>query len=115
MRISDWSSDVCSSDLREQLVREHMHEQFSAWLDPARDLGEQQAIVLNVLEHLDRQHTIEFSCQHVLRHLEVDDVAGQARQIVQSAFIGARHDVVALAMRSEEHTSALQSLMRNSY
>src|SRR3546814_7363066 len=105
MRISDWSSDVCSSDLL-VLLGEFTH----AFQPLHIDAGE------HAFEHDDRQEAFE----------EVD--AG--RRIVGGDFLGAlacvraglfaRHAVLAgsvfdRALRSEEHTSELQSLMRISY
>src|SRR3546814_19204109 len=40
MRISDWSSDVCSSDLLEPLVREHLVPGAAAHLEDLEALGE---------------------------------------------------------------------------
>src|SRR3546814_3355853 len=82
MRISDWSSDVCSSDLHQ----------------PRHDLvadAEEDRRVEHVVGEADRGR-------------ERDDVAGEQRQL---------HARLALrdAVRSEEHTSELQSLMRISY
>src|SRR3546814_8323402 len=96
MRISDWSSDVCSSDLLDILVRN------------AAMLG-----TLSPVPHIDHK---EFD-----RLIALNLVANQR---LLSAFDpllrkGASPRVVALtsgvAQRSEEHTSELQSLMRISY
>src|SRR3546814_3032103 len=89
MRISDWSSDVCSSDL-------------------ATDL---HVLVGQVIEgEVDLQ-------LGVARVLAVREPAHQLFQRVQR--IGGRLLVAAhvddLLVRSEEHTSELQSLMRISY
>src|SRR3546814_1391264 len=78
MRISDWSSDVCSSDLATDGDRE----------------GE--AISWHVKELLNLKVPYSRAVFH-----EVTKVRGCC--------------FVALPMRSEEHTSELQSLMRISY
>src|SRR3546814_9054848 len=92
MRISDWSSDVCSSDLA--FFRQVL-------LEPA------QVIVLG-----DAGAEDEEALRPRLGDGEVaDDLAGgiQHRREHQAAF--SRHAIG----RSEEHTSELQSLMRISY
>src|SRR3546814_7624908 len=84
MRISDWSSDVCSSDLvGERRV--------------AADLG-----------HFDRAQD---------RPQRRFGAPGDIRmpEILAPARIGPVRDMQNLAVRSEEHTSELQSLMRISY
>src|SRR3546814_5498899 len=40
MRISDWSSDVCSSDLAEAAVGDHRHAELRRRLDAVEDRGE---------------------------------------------------------------------------
>src|SRR3546814_1587836 len=61
MRISDWSSDVCSSDLPELLV---LDEPFSG-LDPVN----QEKLEKLILAERDRGVTILFST-HVMAHAE---------------------------------------------
>src|SRR3546814_1815856 len=92
MRISDWSSDVCSSDLGEQIFGQT--EQVAAI---ARQLD------AAAFEPGETGATLR---QHLLRH-EVD------RDQPRGHLVGLR-DRHAIG-RSEEHTSELQSLMRNSY
>src|SRR3546814_8447628 len=103
MRISDWSSDVCSSDLpRAQVLRAQCGIRRAAEGD---DVG------LGTACH--GQHTRIVGIQYggaVLRQ------AGDDLRL----FFGDRSDrVEGLQMvgadRSEEHTSELQSLMRISY
>src|SRR3546814_2327814 len=100
MRISDWSSDVCSSDLT--ALVEHLdpmpHLQIVAGSQgPVCEIGHRLR-VLRVSFQVARH---QLPCRHVL-------------QINRSA---KRRVVVALGgvARSEEHTSELQSLMRISY
>src|SRR3546814_1398054 len=92
MRISDWSSDVCSSDLH-ALAR---HDRIG----------------------LEAHHPERIGCARLERevvHLVVEQHAGarrhQARAVQQVDGLGGRDHVA----RSEEHTSELQSLMRISY
>src|SRR3546814_1661168 len=90
MRISDWSSDVCSSDL----------------LDPAeadQDIARMRRLDLEELalvEHL----------AHGFVH--IIGLVGRGRdQCIEAGL----NPVPRIGGRSEEHTSALQSLMRSSY
>src|SRR3546814_5982567 len=100
MRISDWSSDVCSSDLlRDGELREYdIHpEEFGFAM-----AGSQNLRVNDAAESRTR----------VLEALA--NTPGVARDIV--AFnAGAAIYAARRAERSEEHTSELQSLMRISY
>src|SRR3546814_3450563 len=102
MRISHWSSHLCSSDL------------FLAALDdPSRHL---QRLLLAALQHDQR---LALLVAQVLRvDLEMlDDGAQPEPQFVHVVFV-VPDDDASLAHdleRSEEHTSELQSLMRNSY
>src|SRR3546814_2151553 len=106
MRISDWSSDVCSSDLTSDLAY------LEAWCLAATD----QVLPWPAPEGL----ALKFVAHHLY------DAAERARdpnhgmpQAVEAA-LWAR-DLLrtegphAPATRSEEHTSELQSLMRISY
>src|SRR3546814_7456084 len=105
MRISDWSSDVCSSDLRELLRR-------IAALIVARHVlralagqgADKTGLVLEVVATVVKLHVVP-----VTGHADIGAVAIHARR---SEDMGAVHRH---ALRSEEHTSELQSLMRNSY
>src|SRR3546814_9885123 len=92
MRISDWSSDVCSSDLQGQRTGHRLPQR--RW------------------PHLPERRSLE---------RRVDRLSGSGPR---SPAAGQRHGHPALRRRgrraaaqerSEEHTSELQSLMRNSY
>src|SRR3546814_9639571 len=101
MRISDWSSDVCSSDLP------HLRDGFAASHTAIARLGH---VVLNVADFA----TVESSLVGKLNFLISDHVPGKI------AFLRAfpnryHHSFAILTGRSEEHTSELQSLMRISY
>src|SRR3546814_9479350 len=97
MRISDWSSDVCSSDLRR------------------RTGADRRARVRGLLPHR-RGH-------RPLRQREEDPLPGsrlvrQLRGLLRARDHrgqSRREPPAAGALRSEEHTSELQSLMRISY
>src|SRR3546814_6721359 len=93
MRISDWSSDVCSSDLPLEL---HIVAQIvEAQLVVGR-IGDVAVIGLAPLHLVEVGH---------------DDAGGQAQEAIDLP-----HPFgVIVPNRSEEHTSELQSLMRISY
>src|SRR3546814_2035198 len=58
MRISDWSSDVCSSDLHEclrQAVRARLHRVFDAHA-PLRTIAEQTLEQCLLMRGVDDQH-----------------------------------------------------------
>src|SRR3546814_8033362 len=102
MRISDWSSDVCSSDLidaRERVGGQILKIEIAAGggkdlapVDGGEDIRQPadadagQFIVI-VVRHLNARHALERRCD------------GRVGKLA----------------RSEEHTSELQSLMRISY
>src|SRR3546814_7996538 len=96
MRISDWSSDVCSSDLAEAAHRSALkiYWERGRRKDRHRRSGEQRGI--------------ERRCRSPpSRILPCMGRPGMAASTVPS--------IRAHGLRSEEHTSELQSLMRISY
>src|SRR3546814_4701690 len=117
MRISDWSSDVCSSDLdqlRHRLpdVDHQLAERPAGEADrppPQHRDGEQEQ------RHPERRLALYPPGQQQRRQ------ADQRQDVVPTLCQGRdqpRHLVAgdaAQAVRSEEHTSELQSLMRISY
>src|SRR3546814_9043985 len=107
MRISDWSSDVCSSDLGLRIeirvlfpvvLDQDCHDLFEgrAWLD---DIGIMTGQVIETLVCHD---------DAVVGIIQDDSVADAGKGIGQK-------QLGLLEVRSEEHTSELQSLMRISY
>src|SRR3546814_2855686 len=126
MRISDWSSDVCSSDLAQlevetgtaiaasvdpatldrwrasvsELRPDGQTQQSWLWAAPAKHSTRQ---ISEVLERIDLLYTLD-----VHKHLaDIPDLILRryARRLVSRP----------PSARSEEHTSELQSLMRISY
>src|SRR3546814_1636426 len=123
MRISDWSSDVCSSDLAELLVEQYLpavrqwgfvDQLASGYLVRAR-LAAMRGDVASALSGLREAHLVAIECG--LNRLRAFVVAEQVRILVKSgqieeadrAFLAGDPQVDG---RSEEHTSELQSLMR---
>src|SRR3546814_7074830 len=102
MRISDWSSDVCSSDLLK------------------REIDQQNGILLNNAQQ--HQETDEHRHGNGLSGDMERQCAAQRREHQRSHIYKWRQDAFVKQhqhrknqQRSEEHTSELQSLMRNSY
>src|SRR3546814_8393123 len=115
MRISDWSSDVCSSDL--EAVGEAAHRQ------PAEEVG----LVELAEDGADPHRRLHIAAiVHVVDVVLVVDHQGDLRApgrrrqrcgdlIALQIARRAQAVAVRLHRRSEEHTSELQSLMRISY
>src|SRR3546814_10637132 len=91
MRISDWSSDVCSSDLIDRTAAE-------VDADPVAGTQQREAAAHRRFGRgvQDRRRT-------------------RRARLTTVADAGQRADAFADQIRSEEHTSELQSLMRISY
>src|SRR3546814_9538276 len=109
MRISDWSSDVCSSDLREAHTQQHRG-------NGARDV-ELEFLADDLGNHgfhgLGDLH-VTLAAAGPGRHLEQLAHTRIACLVLRVAITG--NGLLARAqVRSEEHTSELPSLMRLSY
>src|SRR3546814_946056 len=125
MRISDWSSDVCSSDLR----LDHL-------FGPARLLerGDEADVDVAVRRHLaaavaaDRGHRDPLARRAIARGIEVmgGEVVGEADDLVDQASGRIGRETASRGMieqaaldlgapRSEEHKTELESIMHTSY
>src|SRR3546814_5882908 len=95
MRISDWSSDVCSSDL----CALHGNPSHSG------------------IDDLEREYPAQLLDRCILYHYagvaDGQALAGRGHRVATPGEVVALSDPS--APRSEEHTSELQSLMRISY
>src|SRR3546814_7288899 len=128
MRISDWSSDVCSSDLElgtdgaQALLMQTM---FVAYLEDREIIGEavfrdaSQGRFVKLLELLEAGDTATFETLFTWLHGAFNGNLFKAPCAFEADSahppkVQPKHLSV-LARRSEEHTSELQSLMRNSY
>src|SRR3546814_2037048 len=108
MRISDWSSDVCSSDLSEPTptrncsrVRRRVSSKAFAVSRERRSCSESEAIVSQALA---------ISAMRLMRAERC------ASSLAKYCSCAARDKLRTRPnRRSEEHTSELQSLMRTSY
>src|SRR3546814_1901049 len=112
MRISDWSSDVCSSDL---LGRASC---FAGAPEPA--LAQLDAIIAQ--RERDRPtgsyttRLFEQGAKRIAQKVGEEGVETALASVAGSndELLGEAADLI-YHLRSEEHTSELQSLMRNSY
>src|SRR3546814_10300209 len=101
MRISDWSSDVCSSDLTDRI-----------------GLASPATTSLPGVEAMDAELNTDWSAAG---DAELADVIALRRAINAEPELGLHCPPTTeklkaeIADRSEEHTSELQSLMRTSY
>src|SRR3546814_5847803 len=94
MRISDWSSDVCSSDLASTRTRVSFGAAFCRLGGSVCD-------------------TTGFTFSSMAKGESIYDTSRVMSGYVDAMVI--RYSEKGLVARSEEHTSELQSLMRNSY
>src|SRR3546814_6241028 len=119
MRISDWSSDVCSSDLTFELSADvHSSHRQVVELGFGLVVGE------------IRRHSPGWQPLHIaFRHARPPDIRWHRRLLGENLLFDAESNALLLDAgllsqplapseadpRSEEHTSELQSLMRISY
>src|SRR3546814_5464191 len=126
MRISDWSSDVCSSDLTTQ-------DQLNYLRFPLGSLPKPQ--VREIAKSLDLAVALKPDSQDIcfvpdgnyagiVRKIRPDADEGGAIVHVDGRMLGRHKGLIHYTVgqrkgleigRSEEHTSELQSLMRSSY
>src|SRR3546814_8681445 len=109
MRINDWSSDVCSSDLSTEAPYNDRPNLLAS--DP---MSQKQWIaginaVSAAIEH-DADNVREVLLEAGAKNPRLAEIESNARRFG----IDVRR-VNQQALRSEEHTSELQSLMRTSY
>src|SRR3546814_4054120 len=103
MRISDWSSDVCSSDLPVKLLFGTAHRDILAG-----DRGDRHLVRTDEGQRIDRR---AFDADFIME-VVAGRTAGRtdiAENIALLQLLPGAHD------RSEEHTSELQSLMPITY
>src|SRR3546814_2069877 len=136
MRISDWSSDVCSSDLAyrnadivvSNLKNAHAHmvphgldKRKFHWIPNGismREVGQPQALDENVAHTLPKDGFVvgyagTLGLANCLGTLIEAAVLLSDKKDIKFVIVGTGRDKTSL--RSEEHTSELQSLMRISY
>src|SRR3546814_3579519 len=104
MLISDWSSDVCSSDLLGVIA-----EDVLGHLVLVAGVADADADAAEFISDMRFGGTKAVMPGGAASDLHLDLHGGQVELVVEDG------DVAAVALRSEEHTSELQSLMRISY
>src|SRR3546814_4909120 len=118
MRISDWSSDVCSSDLR--IVGPKQPPNIFGVANAGVDIGiiaylrrQVESAVRRLVKGWPDRILLRGICQQGEQSAAQRAAGASAKrqQWIQSG-TGGRHR---RSLRSEEHTSELQSLMRISY
>src|SRR3546814_3045610 len=125
MRISDWSSDVCSSDLlcqrhagpRPPLASAVTRRCLGLDAPAAQRLGKRLAKSKQILAAWVEPLAVQSLGLDGQMHVRSRRVRMERHEIIviiaDHALGGFAHGL--LHSRSEEHTSELQSLMRNSY
>src|SRR3546814_6657588 len=124
MRISDWSSDVCSSDLNNPVIQTDAegHETLTPYHEETlcepdsitfADLISNQTTQARDLNQRNKQVAGGVKYNSGGLHAVLDAAYQTSDHHLQNVTtpVGQRID----SMRSEEHTSELQSLMRISY
>src|SRR3546814_10083256 len=119
MRISDWSSDVCSSDLMRRL--REIGDRDLRFTQPAH-MGDEARRLDRKDEILRRRFSpagVDIGClQAIEGAVDLDAAEDRARMGQFAPMRQAFREEIAPPRsigRSEEHTSELQSLMRNSH
>src|SRR3546814_8660284 len=110
MRISDWSSDVCSSDL----LRHLFHARRAHQLHVGRRVDQLDLDFLVVelaFSQLLAKHLTCSAAFVLALAARLAKILGRRQQYIEHAVLGGSFG----AIRSEEHTSELPSLMRISY
>src|SRR3546814_2672988 len=135
MRISDWSSDVCSSDLRGRPAAAREMQAAAEYLvDVAHGEGDMIEAALG-LGRLQQEEIVMAAARRAAQEMAAAGIAvgeHETQRLVKPRgfreFVGEQHHMADLDgfgllvnrarrvdPRSEEHTSELQSLMRISY
>src|SRR3546814_10520088 len=110
MRISDWSSDVCSSDLIQPQRDFDVGQRFVAAAEIEQGIA--AVAVAGRILGLELDH-LPIVGERALGLTEFQEGVAAAEE--GPVVGGSELDRLVEIRRSEEHTSELQSLMRNSY
>src|SRR3546814_3513555 len=115
MLISDWSSDVCSSDLLLAYARDQFSRGrgvlWTSQLQGIDRLRQESSFALCTPTGSGKTLIANLALVRELLMREADGLAPLAMYLVPSRALAGEVE----AKRSEEHTSELQSLMRISY
>src|SRR3546814_5970511 len=124
MRISDWSSDVCSSDRTDAAnANARLSAQLQYIFAVSRVAHYLKSMMRDKIGSFASKSSVElFLNNWIAQYVLLDDNASQEAK-AQRPLREARIEVAEIpgkpgaykSVRSEEHTSELQSLMRTSY
>src|SRR3546814_10605669 len=118
MRISDWSSDVCSSDLNRQCpqisANNKIRNRRSGGNLAAGFCFRERRGRRNLCGHLREEHRL-ISLRSLLEFFSEKQRPCERQADKKDDSENAEKQVGHIYPRSEEHTSELKSLMRNSY
>src|SRR3546814_5195243 len=115
MRISDWSSDVCSSDLAQGL---NPPGPDTIWQASGDKLTPATPVTLSAANDRGQRFQIRIAVDQDFMFTVQQTVANAGTapvQVATYALVNRKGVSVDPDSRSEEHTSELQSLMRISY
>src|SRR3546814_3095952 len=120
MRISDWSSDVCSSDLSAALARlQHSPRLTADGMESFTTNLQPRIEVLAKPADFDDWTGLPALLRESFAYMEgrIDPLSSLHRLDASKLAVKAMEEELVLAYvdRSEEHTSETQSLMRTSY
>src|SRR3546814_2638001 len=129
MRISDWSSDVCSSDLMADAMNasgfavigtvDDAKAQIQRLIDQSGGFGTFLTMAQEWADRPAMWRSYELMSRYVFPEFQQSAISTEASRDWAAEnrpeFIAAATSAVMNAVRSEEHTSELQSLMRISY
>src|SRR3546814_6739682 len=115
MRISDWSSDLCSSNLQPDsraVAQARRPTHVDRFKQPPRLVGGQHRRLAAPLTMRRPAHRCGGVHRHDLAYHQPVEQPTHAGELLLDA---GRAHLASQRLRSEEHTSELQSLMRISY
>src|SRR3546814_9043885 len=114
MRISDWSSDVCSSDLLKGKFRLRLFPKITITVLPPRHFDIPDEARGRRRRQLAGDKLYEVMSDMMFR-IHHQDPRTLFQALLESSAIHGAGTAAVEDIRSEEHTSELQSLMRISY
>src|SRR3546814_6856939 len=113
MRISDWSSDVCSSDLKYYEKLNLGNKATKEATSVTTEFAVKNQNLAATLDKISKWFHAQVSSQTVKTFL--NSVAVGFTRLIGIADTAFESLTNQYRVRSEEHTSELQSLMRNAY